>query len=404
MAIAIEQPGAAIATPDLSLGRAPAYLATVQNEWRKVSNCWENLAASGAALPFQRRNWLSAWYETAGLEPGIEPLLVTLRDNNSGKDVMGLPLVRRRRGALQIVTFADGGLTDYNAPVLGAHAPDTVLGAQNMMDALRKVLAPADLLVLEKMPVTIGGRPNPFRLVDVLDSRFHSNVLDVPGSWEDWHWGLERTFRKELERCWRVFNKHEGARFVRITDQHEGQAVFAQLKDLQGSRIRAAGLDYVLDSPRNEAFYNQVLERGLRDGSAVLTALLVKDEVIGALLGITDGSHYAMVRLGSGGDKWKTCSPGRMVIEQTMKLLHSEGYRSFDFTIGDYAYKRRLGVKQTPLCELRTALSWRGAPSILRDRLERRLRADPLAMALADFARRGRTLLSRRAAGSAAAP
>ena len=383
---------------------APGYVADIATDWRRVADRWEKMARSGAALPFQRANWLSAWYETLSRRDGGEPLLITLRNTSTGEDAVALPLVRFRRGSLNIVAFADGGLTDYNAPILGRGAPETLPAVQAMMAALRKSIGAADLLELEKMPLSICGRPNPFRLVDVQDSRFHSNVLHVPGTWDDWHWGLERTFRKELERSWRVFNKHEGARFARIIDAGEARDIFSQLKELQGARIKAAGLDYVLDSPLNDAFYDRVLAQGLRDGSAILTALLVKEEVVGALLGITDGSHYAMVRLGSGADKWKNCSPGRMVIEQTMKLLHAEGYRSFDFTIGDYAYKRRLGVEQTQLCELRIALSWRGAPCIARDRIERRLRADPLARALVDGVKRGKVFFSRRAGGSAAAP
>ena len=147
------------------------YSASVAHDWRQVEVRWEALARSGAALPFQRRGWLGAWYEHLGRIDGAEPLLVTIRDEILDRDVAALPLVKRRERGLKIVSFADGGLTDYNAPILGAGAPDSVSGARNMMAALQKAIEPADILDLEKMPAEIAGVKNPFLLVDVQDSR-----------------------------------------------------------------------------------------------------------------------------------------------------------------------------------------------------------------------------------------
>ena len=376
------------------------YSASVAYDWRSVEHRFEALARRGSALPFQRPDWLRAWYETLGREPGVEPLLVIIRDEILDADVAALPLVRRRERGLRVVTFADGGLTDYNAPILGPDSPTTVSGARHMLVALRKAVEPADILNLEKMPREIDGRPNPFLLVDVQDSRLFGNVLHVPGDWESWHWGLERTFRKELERSWRVFSRNDGAQFKRISDPVEARRIFDDLKRLQGARIREVGLPYSLDEPAVDSFYDRVLEAGIERGTVVLTALMVKDEVVAALFGVTDGKHYAMVRLATAGEAWKSCSPGRLVIERTMTMLHADGYRSFDFTIGDYAYKRRLGVETMPLYELRLAMSRRGLPSIALDRFKRRLRADPLAMAILRWTRER---LSRRQAAAAAA-
>ena len=392
-----------VADPVLAGWIFARYSASVAHDWRQVETRWEALAQDGAALPFQRCGWLRAWYDTLGREAGVEPMLVTIRDEILDRDVVALPLVKRLSRGLRIVSFADRGLTDYNAPILGAGAPTTVSGARNLIAALRKAVEPADILDLEKMPAEIGGRPNPLLLVDVQDSRLFGNVLHVPGQWDAWHWGLERTFRKELERSWRVFSRHDGADFRQIVDREEAVRIFAELKRLQSERIRDMGLPYVLDEPAVDSFYDKVLEDGLARGSAVLTALVVKDEVVAALLGVTDGKHYAMVRLATAGDAWKNCSPGRLVIERTMKMLHAEGYRSFDFTIGDYAYKRRLGVESVPLYELRMNLSCRGLPLIAMDRLKRRLRADPLAMACVAWGRDMQAKLIRRRAAAAAA-
>ena len=121
----------------------------------------------------------------------------------------------------------------------------------------------------------------------------------------------------------------------------------------------------------------------MAEGGAILTALTVGEEVIAALLGIAEGEHYAMVRLSTAGAKWKTCSPGRLLIERTMQMLHGEGFHMFDFTIGDYAYKRRMGVSAVPLCEVTMALSWRGWPVVAKQAVKAAIRNRPQLRALA---------------------
>ena len=84
-----------------------------------------------------------------------------------------------------------------------------------------------------------------------------------------------------------------------------------------------------------------------------------------------------MIRISNAGDKWSNCSPGRLIIERTMAALHRDGVREFDFSIGNYAYKRRFGVARLPLVDISAALSWRGWPHVLRDRAARELRNSP---------------------------
>ncbi len=95
------------------------------------------------------------------------------------------------------------------------------------------------------------------------------------------------------------------------------------------------------------------------------------------LLGIRSGARYVMIRISNAGDKWSNCSPGRLIIERTMAALHQDGVREFDFSIGNYAYKRRFGVTRLPLVDVSAALSWRGLPYALRDRAARELRHYP---------------------------
>lgn len=356
-----------------AFARQPELVADVVEDWQGARPRWARLVAHGTALAFQQLPWLDAWYQHCAC---AGTPVVAFLVGSGGRDAIGLPLVRVREGVTRVITFADGGLTDYNAPALAA---GTTADGQAIWRSLRRALPAADLLRFEKMPVTVLDRPNPLaQLPGATSADLIGNILHVPGSWDEWHWGLERTFRKELERSSRVFEKNPAAVFRRFEAGPDAERVYDELKRLQAARIRDLGLPYILDREPARGFYDAVVRAGLRDGTAVLTALTIGEDVVAALLGITDGRHFAMTRLATPADpRWKAFSPGRLVIERTMKLLHAEGYRAFDFTIGDYTYKRRIGVTPVPMVEFVHALSPLGLPMALKVQAKAALKRHP---------------------------
>ncbi len=353
---------------------------------RQVEGLAERLRGSlqaTAATAFQTPVWLSSWYATVGTAIG-GPMLVTIVDSHSGEVAVILPLVRRTDGRLNIVEFADGGVSDNNAPILGPAAPVDAAGSNALWCALRTALPGVDLIRFTKMPATIDGRVNPFALVGCCHAAsVNRNVVTIMESWERYLKSLERRFRKELGRSWRVFLGHEGAAFERIADADTAAHVLAELERQQATHLREQGADYILDRPEVAAFYRTLLADGLADGSVILTALTHDTDVVAALLGIARGDTYVMVRISTGAKEWSNCSPGRLVIVRTMQMLHAEGFRHFDFSIGNYAYKRRLGVAPEPLRDLVIALSPYGLPLQLWDRACHLIRRNATLRALA---------------------
>lgn len=55
-------------------------------------------------------------------------------------------------------------------------------------------------------PVTIGGQPNPLAgLPGVRPSPFTRNVVELGDAWETCHRSLEKGFRTEVGRSWRLW-------------------------------------------------------------------------------------------------------------------------------------------------------------------------------------------------------
>ncbi|MGH6737150.1 MAG: GNAT family N-acetyltransferase [Methyloceanibacter sp.] len=319
------------------------------------------VCGEGDATPFQAPGWLSAWHATVGVAQQVEPLFVFVSERGTGRAVVTLPLILRRTDALEVISFADLGVTDYNAPVLGPAAPMSPAGAGAMWKAVMTSLPAADLIQLEKMPASVRGRPNPLALLPgVHPSHSPGFSISTPGDWDAYLCALSKKFRKELGRSLRLFEKENDASFCRIETVDEALDVLHVMNEQQRSRLDQMGSRYVLDETAYQAFYARLMAEGIKDGSVILTALIAGGEVIAALLGVTDGSSFTMVRLSHAGGDWMKVGPGRLIIERTMHMLHARGCRHFDFSIGDYPYKSGFGVEPSPLFDLVGAPSWRG--------------------------------------------
>lgn len=359
-----------------AMTRAARYRIDLFDDWKEAAACWNETRAT---TPFQDFRWLGAWY---GAFTGVEPVIAAITDARTQEPVALLPLVRRMHRGLRIIEFADLDLTDYNAPLLGPAAPRDAAAAQAMwrelLAALMRMQGGADLIRLRKLPRNLEGRPNPLALLEGTGrSAVNGNLVTIGEEFDAWRHSLGRNARKGFLKSWRVFAREPQAQFRIVTDPDEAMRVMAAMEVQQGARMRALGLAYSLNDQAYAAFYRDLVAGNLRSGYAVLTALTVGEEVVATLLGVRDGSRYAMVRFSNAGEKWANCAPGLLVIERTMEALHADGVRSFDFGTGNYAYKRKFSVTQLPLLNITKALSWRGKPLALRDGIVRALRRYP---------------------------
>jgi CelD/BcsL family acetyltransferase involved in cellulose biosynthesis len=342
-------------------------------DWKLAEACW---AGGGHRTAFQHRHWLEAWY---GAFAGSSPLIAIITDNATDQQVALLPLIRRVKNGIRIVEFADLGVTDYNAPVLGFVAPHDRIEAhalcQALLAGLRHLPDGVDLLRLRKMPANVGGVPNPLASLGRMGScSLNGNLVVVGDDFDAYRASLKRM---ELPRSWRVFNRYPGAKFQIVTNIDQALALLDTMDAQQHERMKQLGWKFVLDDDCHAPFYRDLVRRGVSEGYAIVSALTCDDEVVATTLGIKKGSNYTLLRISNAGKRWSHCSPGLLVVERTMDALHKDGVRQFDLSIGNYAYKRRFGAAQLPLADVSIALGWRGLPFLLRDYAAQRLRRYP---------------------------
>jgi CelD/BcsL family acetyltransferase involved in cellulose biosynthesis len=360
--------------------RAAGFRVELRADWKQALARWRDISPS---TPFQHPQWADAWYAAFAQSDGITPLIAIVTDASTGEPALLLPLIRRRQNHVTTIEFADLDLTDYNAPILGAAAPRDAGAARmlwrSLLSALRRMPEKADLVRLRKVPVALdGGIVNPIAMLGSAGPcSLNGNLVTTGEDYDTWRFTLEKTVRKELERSWRVFTRDPAASFALVTDSNEALRILATTEVQQGTRMQNLGMNYVLNDATCAAFYRNLVRDGVGNGYAIVSALRVGDEIVATLLGIRTGARYVMIRISNAGEKYANCSPGRLIIERTMAALHREGVRAFDFSVGNYDYKRRFGVKPLPLVDISAALSWRGWPWALRDRMVRNVRNHP---------------------------
>jgi CelD/BcsL family acetyltransferase involved in cellulose biosynthesis len=342
-------------------------------DWSQAAARWND---RGDATSFQHRYWLDAWYRTFN---SVAPLIAIISDTITQRDVALVPLIYRRHHGISLVEFADLVVSDYNAPILASDAPRDSADMRAMggalVTALRRLPDGLDLMRLKKLPAEIHGRPNPLVALGWNGScSLNGNLVEVGDDYEAY---LASIRKMQMPRCWRVFNRHPGARFQIATTADEALQLLGVLDSQQRERMDAIGYRFVLDEPLYAKFYRDVVSRGVAEGYAVVSALICDEGIVATTLGLRHGGTYSLLRTSNAGGQWANCSPGLLCVERTMAALHEQGVRAFDLSIGNYDYKRRFGAKPLPLTDVSIALSWRGAPYVFRDRTAQGLRRYP---------------------------
>lgn len=342
----------------------------IANSWEAFAPRWIQLQGRGVSTPFQSAKWLNAWYGAFCESSEIEPVLVAVMDVHSGHDVLLLPLVRRPTGRLRSIEFADLWTADYNAPVIGLGAPSSEDECRTLWNEVVNVLPQADIVRFTKMPFEVRGVPNPLaRLKGTRPSDMRGHVVHLPDRWEDYIQSLNSSVRKAFRRRWRRFQEHDNAHLFCVDGVRDAQRVLAVLRAQQSSRLNALGTRHIFDQRDYIRFYEQYVTEGVANGTAVLTALVVGNRIIATFLAVADGYSCVLIRSSQlWNDEWTSLGLGKLIIERTMELLHQRGYRSFDLSIGNFAYKLDFRVQPIPLYDYHQTRTLRAIPAACRER------------------------------------
>ncbi|MFL5284525.1 MAG: GNAT family N-acetyltransferase [Rhodopila sp.] len=260
-----------------------------------VAGVWEALEPEGTV--FQTRAWLLPLYRIVAPKFHMAPLFVTVSDRSSSRPIMLLPLCIGRKSGLTVIEFADFGITDYNAPLVSPALTLNTAEAQDLWDDICHALPPADIVLLDKMPEMVSGRPVPLaqlRWVRRMDMRAWAVTLPQTRDEYD-RIILKPKDRKEQRRKRRNLVEWLGdLTLVHAETEIERRTFFEALKQQREARCKKAGYQDLLLDPTFLRFY-QAVAYGESGPVGTLSALKAQDRIVATLFALTHNNNYLLV-------------------------------------------------------------------------------------------------------------
>jgi CelD/BcsL family acetyltransferase involved in cellulose biosynthesis len=299
---------------------------------------WPRSSARGdvRAFVFQCADILDVWCNTIGRARGVEPLFVTVLAT-SGRPALLLPFGIQTQHGTRILRFLDGGVSDYNAPIV---LPDAAAigDAQTIWSEISRYLPPFDVAILEKMPQMVGDLANP---LFPLAQNFHHescHAVALYGPWETFahdkisNAADSRRRRRKLDKL--------GTVQIGIAESAEMREQFlaAMMRMKRRKYIDTKGYDAFQD-PGAEDYFLETTRRLGAGGPVQLSALTLDGRILAAHWGYVTGDRFYHLMPAHEGGEWRAYAPGRLLNEWLLQWCIERGLKYLDFGIGDEPYK-----------------------------------------------------------------
>ncbi|HSR25572.1 MAG TPA: cellulose biosynthesis protein CelD, partial [Candidatus Eisenbacteria bacterium] len=214
---------------------------------------YQDLHRRSAATLFQHPVWLRSLYGSLAPARNAVPLVVTAREEATGRLVLVLPLVARRRGPIRRVEFADLGVCDYAAAVLDPAAA-SALENDHVSRDIRAALGPVDLVWVEKIPAApeLLGRLLGAR--ETVRQRYDTHTIALGPSFEAWRQTLDPQFVRHLDRKRRRLRPRGELRLREVSEPDEIEDALARMRRFRQARFADRRAQDLVQDPASYAF------------------------------------------------------------------------------------------------------------------------------------------------------
>jgi CelD/BcsL family acetyltransferase involved in cellulose biosynthesis len=267
----------------------------------------------------------------------METLFVAVVDAESNP-LMLLPLGIERRHGVRILTFLDGGLSDYNSPVVFPAMRNWCQDDVRMIwRTLLDILPPFDIAILDKMPEQIGDLPNPLTLLSTCPFPMSGHATTLSATWHEFE--TERLPRRRTHRRYRRRLEERGELTFEIAKTPEQFNTFLDALIRQKVRHHRETLTIAgFDQLGYQDFVREMTRRLPSTGTVHLSALKLGDTIIAAHWGYVVGSRFYYL-IPSYEGAFRSFAPGHLLLEHLLEWCFAHLIETFDFGFGDEDYK-----------------------------------------------------------------
>ncbi|MGO8835382.1 MAG: GNAT family N-acetyltransferase [Roseiarcus sp.] len=387
-AAARDEAGAALRRPfahcevidDLALARAP----------------WAEIEKLALASPYQSFGFLDAWLGPTGRARRVEPMIIVARDE-TGRVNAVLPLGRSRRGGVWVAEFLGGGDANFK---MGLFRPGLAATGEAIVELLRRAARMTtprvDVFWLTDQPHSWRGAVNPMTALARQPSPSFGHKTALNGDFDVW---LKSRYSGEARR--KLRNKGRWLREIGAVahfiarDEMSAREILAAFLNQKAARMRAIGRANAYDNPDTARFFEIAATRSLPDGTPAieLHALVSGGRVVATLGGLAQADRFCGMLLSYDADpEISRCSPGQLLVLETIRDLTRRGFATFDLGVGEARYKDENCEADEPLFDSAVAVSAIGslfaAAALLERRIKRWTKQTPWARELAEALRR----------------
>ncbi|MBV9829753.1 MAG: GNAT family N-acetyltransferase [Alphaproteobacteria bacterium] len=323
-------------------------LETVEKQWRRferVADC----------TVFQVYDWLKEWHRHIGSQHAVTPVIVL--GHNVKEDLLFiLPLaIETRRGVRRLV-WLGSQLCDYHAPLLSPSYRDEV--KQPFISIWREVLRIIrqrpdlrfDFIELSRMPSTVGSQPNPFlELPRIRASTFSSHLTDLPQDWDHFYNAKRsKSTRKKDRRALRQLARHGEVRFIEAVARADIDRTMTSLIHHKRLSYARMAVPDIFDVDGVENFYRAVATNPLLQEIVHISRLDVGQSPVATAFCLKFRGRYYSI-MPTYDPVYAQYSPGRAHLHEMFRYAIKHNMDTFDFTIGDEAYKADWEDKIEPI-------------------------------------------------------
>ena len=320
-------------------GNAEVMKISIHRRLEELADTWPRHGGhmEGRCYAFQSADLVAVWCDTVGEARKIAPYFVSVREDD-GTPSMLLPLGIERRRGIRLLSFLDASIADYNIPVLFPRVGDwSTEQVRTVWASILKALPSVDVVLLDKMPESVDGRPNPLIALGAAPIGVSGHAATLSGT--TWT-AFEETRlprRRTLRRHRRKLEDFGAVRFEIPGTAERREAVLEAMTRQKERRFAETGATG-FRSPGKMAFFQEAGRR-LSGGTVHLSALVVGDAIVATHLGYVFDQRFYQIMPTYETGHWQALSVGRLLHEDLIRWSFEHGIRVFDFGVGDEAYK-----------------------------------------------------------------
>jgi CelD/BcsL family acetyltransferase involved in cellulose biosynthesis len=319
---------------------------------------WPSIGAGPELLMYvyQSREFLEVWMASIGRARRARCFLVVVKDTGSNP-VFYLPLVVETKFNGRILRFMDGGVADFNAPILAVGQNFTRDEFIAIWTELLSLLPPIDLIDLKKIAGEVCGARNPLTYLDCRPYESSGYAVDLAVRHENAARDPSlRRMRKKLLRQQQRLSKMGPTQFVTNPTRPQLPALVDRLMDLKREQyLRTSGRNFFA-TPGIHDFYSRMAAPEQLGRISDLSALICGDDVVSTHLGFIGRGRFYYV-LPAFDTRYRSLAVGILLLDRLIERCSQEQYSTFDLGEGDFSYKTKWATRRLPLMACEQALT-----------------------------------------------